>query len=259
VRIFRAMIDVHYWPTPNGWKVTIMLEECGLPYSIVPVDIGVGDQFKPEFLRISPNNRMPAIVDREPLGGGAPITIFESGAILEYLADKTGKFLAKEPRARYQTLQWVHWQMANLGPMMGNANHFKNYAKRLTDDPKQLEYGTKRFVQEVERLCGVLDAQFAAHRYLAGDEYTIADIITWPWAMLLGRLIDESEWGKFPALKRWVDELHARPAVERGYNAGKEWRDRQRTPEEEAKARAVLFNQTNESVRAAREAAAKAS
>src|SRR5262249_37609885 len=163
-----------------------------------PVDIFVGDQFKSEFLRISPNNRMPAIVDHEPLGGGGPLTIFESGAILEYLADKTGKFLSKEPRARFQTLQWVHWQMANLRPMMGNANHFKNYAKKLTDDPKQLEYGTKRFVGEVERLCGVLDAQFAAHRYLAGNEYTIADMITWPWAMLLGRLIDETLWEKFP-------------------------------------------------------------
>ena len=253
------MIDVHYWPTPNGWKVTIMLEECGLPYSIVPVDIFVGDQFKAGFLRISPNNRMPAIVDHEPLGGGDPLTIFESGAILEYLADKTGKFLPKEPRARFQVLQWVHWQMANLGPMMGNANHFKNYAKKLTDDPKQLEYGTKRFVGEVERLCGVMDAQLTARRYLAGDEYTIADIITWPWAMLLGRLIDESEWDKFPALKRWVDEVRARPAVERGQKVGKELGERQRSPEEEEKGRKLLFNQTSDSVRAAREAAAKAS
>jgi len=252
------MIDVHYWPTPNGWKVTIMLEECGLPYRIVPVDIFTGDQFKAEFLRVSPNNRMPAIVDHEPLGGGAPITIFESGAILEYLADKTGKFLPKEPGARYQVLQWVYWQMANLGPMMGNANHFKNYAKKLTDDPRQLEYGTKRFVGEVERLCGVMDAQLAARRYLAGDEYTIADMISWPWAMLLGRLIDESLWTKFPALKRWVDELHARPAVERGQKAGKELGERQRTPEEEEKGRKLLFNQTSESVRAEREAAAKA-
>jgi GSH-dependent disulfide-bond oxidoreductase len=254
-----VMIDVYYWPTPNGWKVTIMLEECGLPYSMVPIDIGAGDQFKPEFLRLSPNNRMPAIVDHEPLDGGDPITIFESGAILEYLADKTGKFLPSEPRARYRVLQWVYWQMANLGPMMGNANHFKNYAKRLTDDPKQLEYGIKRFVGEVDRLCGVMDAQLSANRYLAGGDYSIADIISWPWAMLLARLIDESVWEKFPNLKRWVDELQARPAVERGFNAGKEWRDRQRTPEEEERFRTILFNQTNESVRAAREAAAKAS
>jgi GST-like protein len=253
------MIDVHYWPTPNGWKVTIMLEECGLPYTIVPVDIGAGEQFTPAFLRLSPNNRMPAIVDHAPLGGGDPITIFESGAILEYLADKSGQLLPREPRARYGVLQWVHWQMANLGPMMGNANHFKNYAKRLTDDPGQLEYGVRRFVGEVERLCGVMDAQLSAHRYLAGADYTIADVITWPWAMLLGRLIDDSLWGTFPNVKRWVDELWGRPAVQRGFDVGKEWRERQRTPEEEEKARAVLFNQTNESVRAAREAAAKAS
>jgi GSH-dependent disulfide-bond oxidoreductase len=252
------MIDVYYWPTPNGWKVTIMLEECGLPYEVFPVDIFVGDQFKPDFLRISPNNRMPAIVDREPLGGGEPLALFESGAILEYLAEKTGKFLPKDPRARYRVLQWVYWQMANLGPMMGNANHFKNYAKRLTDDPGQLDYGTKRFVGEVERLSGVMDAQLAANRYLAGDEYTIADIITWPWAMLVGRLLDESVWEKFPSLKRWVEELRARPAVDRGFNVGKEWRDRQRTPEEEEKGRALLFNQTSDSVRRAREAAAKA-
>ena len=253
------MIDLYYWPTPNGWKASIMLEECGLEYRTIPVDIGGGDQFKPEFLRISPNNRMPAIVDHEPHGGGAPLALFESGAILEYLADKTGKFLSKEPRARYRVLQWVYWQMANLGPMMGNANHFKNYAKNLAEDLRQLDYGTKRFVGEVDRLCGVMDAQLSVNRYLAGAEYSIADIITWPWAMLLGRLIDESLWEKFPDLKRWVEELRARPAVDRGFNVGKEWRDRKRTPEEEEKTRAVLFNQTNDSVRAARAAAAKLS
>jgi GST-like protein len=252
------MIDLYYWPTPNGWKVAIMLEECGLVYRTIAVDIGGGDQFKPEFLRVSPNNRMPAIVDHEPLGGGDPITIFESGAILEYLADKTGKLLPKEPRARFRVLQWVYWQMANLGPMMGNANHFKNYAKSLTDDPKQLEYGTNRFVGEVERLCGVMDAQLSANRYLAGADYSIADIISWPWAMLLGRLIDESLWEKFPHLKRWVDELAARPAVDRGFNVAKELRDRKRTPEEEERFRKILFNQTADSVRRAREAAAKA-
>jgi GSH-dependent disulfide-bond oxidoreductase len=257
--IVPVMIDVHYWPTPNGWKVTIMLEECGMPYEVIPVDIGAGEQFKPDFLRLSPNNRMPAIVDHEPVGGGDPITIFESGAILEYLADKSGKFLPKEPRARFRVLQWVYWQMANLGPMMGNANHFKNYAKSLTDDPKQLEYGTKRFVGEVERLCGVMDAQLSVQRYLAGPDYTIADIISWPWAMLLGRLIDESLWEKFSHLKRWVDELQARPAVDRGFNVGKELRDRTRTPEEEERFRKILFNQTADSVRRAREAAAKAS
>ena len=164
------MIDLYYWPTPNGWKVSIMLEECSLPYRVHGVDIGGGDQFKPEFLRVSPNNRMPAIVDNEPLGGGAPLAIFESGAILEYLADKTGMLLPKSGPGRYKALQWVHWQMANLGPMMGNANHFKNYAKAIVDDPVKLEYGVKRFVGEVDRLCGVMDAQHSANKYLAGPD-----------------------------------------------------------------------------------------
>ena len=252
------MIDVHYWPTPNGWKVTIMLEECGLDYTVVPVDIGGGDQFKAEFLRISPNNRMPAIVDHEPLGGGAPLAIFESGAILEYLADKTGRFLPKEPQQRYRVLQWVHWQMANLGPMMGNANHFKNYGKNIADDPAQLEYGTKRFVGEVDRLSGVMDAQLGVHPYLAGAEYSIADIITWPWARLLGRLIDESVWETFPNLKRWVDEVGARPAVEAGWQVGRELGQRELTEEEEKARRELLFNQTNDTVRQAREEAARA-
>jgi GST-like protein len=251
------MIDLHYWPTPNGWKVAIMLEECGLAYRTVPVDIGAGDQFKPEFLRLSPNNRMPAIVDHEPIGGGAPLSLFESGAILEYLADKTGKLLPRSGTARYGVLQWVHWQMANLGPMVGNANHFKNYAKQLVDDPRQLEYGTRRFVGEVDRLCGVMDAQLAAHAFLAGDEYTIADVVTWPWASLLGRLIDEYLWTTFPNLKRWVDAVGARPAVQRGRQLHKEWGERQLSEEEQQRRKALLFNQTNESVRSAREAAAR--
>jgi GST-like protein len=266
------MIDVHYWPTPNGWKVTIMLEECGLDYNIVPVDIGSGDQFSADFLRISPNNRMPAIVDHEPFGSGAPsgeiaapsgkitkpLAIFESGAILEYLAEKTGKFLPTDTASKYQVLQWVHWQMANLGPMMGNANHFKNYAKNITDDPSQLEYGTKRFVGEVDRLSGVMDAQLSVNQFLAGDEYSIADMITWPWAFLIGRLLDESMWETFPNLKRWVDEVGERPAVQAGRNAGGELGKAERTEEEEKARRELLFNQTNEKVREAREAAVKA-
>lgn len=248
------MIDVYYWPTPNGFKVTIMLEECGLDYNMIPVDIGAGDQFKPEFLKISPNNRMPAIVDHDPIDG---ISIFESGAILEYLAEKTGKFLPRETRDRFRVLQWVHWQMANLGPMMGNANHFRNYAKNIADDPSQLEYAVKRFVGEVDRLAGVMDAQLLANRYLAGDDYTIADIITWPWASLIGR-IDEQMWETFPNLKRWVDEVGERPAVEKGRKVGSELGKRELT-EAEAKARRdLLFNQTNETVRKAREEAARA-
>ena len=249
------MIDAHYWPTPNGWKLSIMLEECGLPYNVIPVDIGGGDQFKPEFLRISPNNRMPAIVDHEPLGGGEPLAIFESGAILEYLAEKTGKFLPRLPRDRYQVLQWVHWQMANLGPMMGNANHFKNYGKNIADDPKQLEYGIKRFVGEVDRLCGVMDAQLSVNRFLAGDEYSIADIITWPWAFLIRRIVDENAWETFPDLKRWVFEVGDRPAVETGRRVGQDLGARKLTEEEEMARRELLFNQTNDKVRAARAAA----
>ncbi len=252
------MIDVHYWPTPNGWKVTIMLEECGLEYRVLPVDIGFGDQFKPEFLRISPNNRMPAIVDHAPAGGGAPLAIFESGAILEYLADKTGRFLPSAPAGRFRVLQWVYWQMANLGPMMGNANHFKNYAKSLVDDVAQLEYGTKRFVGEVDRLCGVMDAQLSVQPYLAGADYSIADIITWPWAMLLERLIDAEVWTKFPHLKRWVDEVGARPAVQKGRDVRRDLGERKLTDDEEQARRALLFNQTNDKVRQAREAAVKA-
>ncbi len=251
------MIDVHYWPTPNGYKVTIMLEECGLPYNIVPVDIGSGDQFKIGFLRLSPNNRMPAIVDHEPAGGGAPLALFESGAILEYLADKTGQFLPASGAARYTVLQWVYWQMANLGPMMGNANHFKNYAKNIAEDPAQLEYGTRRFMGEVDRLCGVMDAQLQSNRFLAGADYSIADMITWPWAKLMAWLFDETVWTSFPALKRWVDEVGARPAVEKGGHVAQELGRRELTEAEEKARRELLFNQTNDKVRAAREAAAR--
>ena len=253
------MIDLYYWPTPNGWKVSIMLEECGMPYHTVAVDIGAGEQFKPEFLRICPNNRMPAIIDHAPLGGGNALPLFESGAIVEYLADKSGKFLSKLPAERYKVLQWVYWQMANLGPMMGNANHFKNYAKNLTDDATQLDYGTKRFVGEVDRLCGVMDAQLSANQYLAGDDYSIADIMSWPWACLLERLIDAGVTDHFPHLKRWLETVGARPAVQKGRDLCKEWGERPLTDEQEKARRALLFNQTNDKVRAAREQAAKAS
>jgi GST-like protein len=252
------MIDVHYWPTPNGWKVTIMLEECGLEYRVHPVDIGAGQQFTAEFLRLSPNNRMPAIVDHSPLGGGAPLALFESGAIVEYLADKTGRFLPREPAARYSVLQWAYWQMANLGPMMGNANHFKNYAKNLVDDPSQLAYGLRRFVGEVDRLCGVMDAQLAAQPYLAGADYSIADILSWPWAVLLERLLDPDVRTRYPALKGWIDRVGERPAVQRGRDVQREWGERQLTPAQEQARRELLFNQTSDKVRAAREAAARA-
>ena len=254
------MIDVYYWPTPNGHKITIMLEECGMPYKIIPVDIGGGDQFKVGFLRICPNNRMPAIVDHEPLGGGKPISIFESGAILEYLAEKSGKFLPKDPAGKYAVLQWVHWQMANLGPMMGNGNHFKNYAKNFVDDESKLEYGQRRFLGEVDRLAGVMDVQLSANAYLAGAEYSIADMLSWPWAVLLDKLIytEPGSMDGFPHLKRWLDAVGARDAVKRGRAAGSELGKQKLTPEQEKARRDLLFNQTNASVRAAREAAMKA-
>ena len=191
------------------------------------------------------------------MGGGAPLALFESGAILEYLADKSGMFLPKEPRARFAVLQWVHWQMANLGPMMGNANHFKNYGKNIASDPAQLEYGTKRFVGEVDRLSGVMDAQLSVNEYLAGSEYSIADIITWPWAFLIGRLIDESMWETYPHLRRWVKQVAEREKVQFGRKVGEDLGKRELTEAEEKARRELLFNQTNESVRAAREAAAK--
>lgn len=253
------MIDVYYWPTPNGHKITIMLEECGMPYKIIPVDIGGGDQFKVEFLRICPNNRMPAIIDHKPLGGGKPVAIFESGAILEYLAEKSGKFMPKDIAGKYAVLQWVHWQMANLGPMMGNANHFKNTAKSMVDDESKLEYGQRRFIGDVDRLAGVMDAQLSAHPYLAGAEYSIADMISWPWAVLLDRLIytEPGAMDGFPHLKRWLETVGARGAVKRGRAAGSDLNKTKFTPEEEKARRDLLYNQTNASVRAAREAALK--
>ena len=235
-----------------------MLEECGLEYNVIPVDIGGGDQFKPEFLRISPNNRMPAIVDHDPADGGDSISVFESGAILEYLGEKEGKFLPASPRDRVRVMQWVHWQMANLGPMMGNANHFKNYAKNITSDASQLEYGERRFVGEVDRLCGVMDAQLTVNEYLAGNEYTIADIITWPWAFLIGRVLNEAMWEQYANVKRWAYQLRGRPALERGYRVHQDLGKRKLTDEEEKRRRELLFNQTNEKVQQAREEAAKA-
>ena len=200
---------------------------------------------------------MPAIVDHAPPGGGQPLAIFESGAILEYLADKSGRFLPQDAAGRYRVLQWVYWQMANLGPMMGNANHFRNYAKSLVADAAQLAYGTQRFVGEVDRLCGVMDAQLSVHPFLAGADYSIADIISWPWAMLLSKLIDEAVWTKFPHLKRWVDEVGARPAVQKGRDVRRDLAERKLTEDEEKARRELLFNQTNDKVRLARETAAK--
>ena len=222
-------IDVHYWPTPNGWKVTIMLEELGVPYNVIPVNIGTGEQFKPDFLKIAPNNRMPAIVDHEPLGGGAPLAIFESGAILEYLAEKYGKFMPKDIRGKYDVLQWLYWQMANLGPNSGQANHFRNYAV------EKIAYGVKRYTDEVNRLYGVMNIQLADHEFLAGP-YSIADMASWPWVILYERM--GQDLNEFPHLKRWVDTIQARPAVIKGKAVGEEIR-----AEMSEEAKKVLFGQ----------------
>jgi GST-like protein len=210
------MIDLHYWPTPNGKKITILLEECALPYRIVPCRIGRGDQFSERFLKISPNNRMPAIVDDAPADGGEPIAIFESGAIMMYLAEKAGRFYPHELRARYEVNQWIMWQMANQGPKTGECGHFR----RLGESQGDQSYAVRRFTDEVNRLYGVMNNRLYDRRYLAGDEYTIADMICYPWTVgweSQGQNIDE-----FRYFKRWFEEVGARPALRRGMEAGSE-------------------------------------
>ena len=206
------MIDAYIWPTGNGKKITIMLEECGLPYNAIPVNINKGDQFKSEFEEISPNNKMPAIVDRDAEGG--PLAIFESGAILQYLGEKTGKFLPTDTRGRYNVLQWVYWQVSGLGPMAGQAHHFLRYA------PQQIEYAMHRFRTEVARLYKVMDRQLATHEYLAGA-YSIADIASWPWVFRYDW--QGQDLNDFPHVKRWFEAVGARPAVKKGAAVGQEW------------------------------------
>jgi len=202
------MIDLHYWTTPNGHKVTLFLEETGLPYRIVPVNIGSGAQFEPDFLRIAPNNRIPAIVDHDPAEGEAPIAIFESGAILLYLAEKTGRFLPPDLRGRTEALQWLFWQMGGLGPMAGQNHHFRNYA------PEKIPYAIDRYVRETARLYGVLDRRLADRPFIAGDAYTIADMASFPWILPDAQGQDMSA---FPNLARWHATIKARPATERAY------------------------------------------
>jgi GST-like protein len=238
------MIDLHYWPTPNGFKITIMLEECGLPYKIVPVNIGTGEQFKPDFLKISPNNRMPAIVDHDPPGGGAPVSVFESGAILQYLAEKTGKFLPTDLRGKYEVLQWVNWQMGGLGPMAGQANHFNMYAPQF-NPVEQLTYGQQRYSNEVNRLFGVLNKRLADREFIAGG-YSIADMASWPWVVgfkNFGQKIED-----FPNLQRWFStSVSERPAVVKGKAVGLELRPKPGINTEEQ--RRILFGQTAQVVR----------
>ena len=233
------MIDLHYWPTPNGHKIAMFLEEAGLAYAIRPVNIVAGDQFKPDFLAISPNNRMPAIVDHMPADGGAAISVFESGAILVYLAEKTGRFLSTDLRKRAQTLEWLFWQVGGLGPMAGQNHHFALYA------PEKIPYALDRYVKETNRLYGVLDKRLARHEFLAGD-YSIADMAAYPWIVPHKRQSQNLD--DFPHLKRWFDAVKARPGTQRAYEAGKSIqmrRPEELTPEEKG----MLFGQDSSVVR----------
>lgn len=226
------MLKLFYWPTPNGHKITIFLEEVGLAYEIVPVDISAGDQFKPDFLQISPNNRMPAITDQDPADGGEPISVFESGAILLYLAEKTGQFLPTDLRQRKTVTEWLFWQMGGLGPMAGQNHHFNQYA------PEKLPYAMNRYVQETNRLYGVLDRRLQGRNYLA-DDYSIADMACYPWIVPYEKQQQSLE--DFPNLKRWFEALRARPAIVRAYEKGSSWASRSAVTEEGKK---ILFGQT---------------
>jgi GST-like protein len=231
------MIDLHYWPTPNGHKITIFLEETATPYRIVPVNIGTGDQFKPEFLKIAPNNRMPAIVDDAPADHGVPVSVFESGAILLYLAEKTGRFLPADLRVRFDVLQWLFWQMGGLGPMAGQNHHFSQYA------PEKLPYAIDRYVNETSRLYAVLDKRLADREFVAG-EYSIADMASYPWIVPYER--QKQNIDDFPNLKRWFEAIRARPAVVRAYEKGKAIAT---APAVNEASRKFLFGQTAATVR----------
>jgi GST-like protein len=205
------MIDLHYWPTPNGHKVAMFLEETAMPYRLVPVNIGKGEQFKPEFLAISPNNRMPAIVDHRPLDGGPPISVFESGAILLYLADKSEQFIPPDIRGRTQVTEWLFWQVAGLGPMAGQNHHFSRYA------PEKISYAIDRYVKETNRLYGVLNKRLAGREFIAGT-YSIADMAAYPW--VVPHEAQDQVLSNFPHLKRWFETIEARPATVRAYALG---------------------------------------
>ena len=231
--------DLYYWTTPNGHKITLFLEEAGLDYAIHPINIGKGDQFQPEFLAISPNNRIPAIVDRAPADGGAPISVFESGAILLYLAEKTGRFLPGDLRGRTVTLEWLFWQMGGLGPMAGQNHHFNLYA------PEKLPYAIDRYVNETGRLYAVMNKRLADHAFLAGADYTIADMASYPWVVpheRQGQNLDDT-----PHLKRWFEAIRARPATERAYAKAQEINPSQPPMSDEAKR--IMFGQSAATVR----------
>jgi GSH-dependent disulfide-bond oxidoreductase len=226
------VIDLYYWTTPNGHKITIFLEEADLPYSIIPVNISKGEQFRPEFLRISPNNRIPAIVDDAPAGGGRPVSVFESGAILQYLAEKTGKFLPQDLHSRVEVMQWLYWQMGGLGPMAGQNHHFRQYA------PEKIPYAVDRYVNETNWLYGVLDRRLADREFVSGD-YSIADMASYPWVVPYerqGQKLDD-----FPNLKRWFETIRVRPAVARAFELAKKINVQPTVSDE---SRSLLFGQT---------------
>lgn len=228
------MIELHYWPTPNGHKITLFLEESGLPYVIKPVNIGKGEQFQPAFLAISPNNRMPAIVDIAPADGGEPISVFESGAILQYLAEKSGRFLPTDARGRYTVLEWLYWQVGGLGPMLGQNHHFKRYA------PEKIPYAIDRYVNETRRLYGVLNKRLEGRAFIAGKDYSIADMAAYPW--IVGYENQGMALEDFPHLKTWFEAIRARPATQRAYALGEQIKDRfDLTTDEQA--RKILFGQ----------------
>lgn len=225
------MIDLYYWTTPNGHKITIFLEEAELPYTIKPINIGKGEQFAPEFLKISPNNRIPAIVDQNPADGGEPVSVFESGAILQYLAEKTGQFLPNDLRKRVDVIQWLYWQMGGLGPMLGQNHHFSQYA------PEKIPYAINRYVKETERLYGVLNTQLGDREFIAG-EYSIADMAAYPWTVPHER--QQINLDEFPHVKRWFESIKARPAVQRAYARADEISSATTMSDE---AKAILFGQ----------------
>jgi GST-like protein len=227
------MIELYYWPTPNGHKITMFLEEAGLDYTIHPVNISAGDQFKSEFLAFSPNNRMPAIIDRDPADGGEAVTVFESGAILLYLAEKTGRFLPSDLRGRKTALEWLFWQVGGLGPMAGQNHHFGVYA------PEKIPYAINRYVNETNRLYGVMDRQLAVRPFLAGEEYSIADMASYPWVVPWKR--QQQNLDDFVNLRRWFDSIRNRPATQRAYAKGEPLSAQPAVTEEGKK---LLFGQT---------------
>ena len=236
------MIDLYYAPTPNGWKISIMLEETSTPYNVIPVNLGKGDQFKPEFLAISPNNRMPVIVDHEG-PDGEQVSVFESGAILMYLGEKTGKFFPQTPREKFRVLEWMFWQVGGLGPMAGQVSHFVNYAPNFPGDHS---YATERYKNEYDRLLGVMDTVLKNREYLAGD-YSIADMASFPWVLMYKRFGVNLD--AFDNLRRWFDVIKNRPAVRKGIDLGKEYRNPSANQSKESLK--MMFGQTADSIKKA--------